>query len=146
MPLHLIKLCVGIDDIAHLRAVQHRRREQARAAGEKPRLAHVTRQTPRRRDELLDGGSLYWVIRGFIQVRQLLRGMETFTDEGGIRRCRLLISEDLVAVRPTPRRPFQGWRYLDASDAPPDDNSCQITDAEDMPAEMRAQLMEMGLL
>jgi hypothetical protein len=145
MPLHLIKLCVGIDDIAHLRTVQRRRLDLARAAGETPRLAHVTRQTPRRRDELLDGGSLYWVIRGFIQVRQSLRAIETFTDEDGIRRCRLLISTNLVAVRPTPRRPFQGWRYLGAGDAPPD-SSGQIADAEDMPADMRAQLMEMGLL
>ena len=145
MPLHLIKLCVGIDDIAHLRAVQRRRLDLARAAGETPRLAHITRMTPRRRDELLDGGSLYWVIRGFIQVRQSLRGIETFTDDDGIRRCRLLISEDLVAVRPTPRRPFQGWRYLDAGDAPPDSPSGSAQ-TEDMPAEMRAQLMEMGLL
>jgi hypothetical protein len=146
MPLHLIKLCVGIEDIAHLRRVQRIRLDAARAVDPKATLAHITRMTPRRSDELLDGGSLYWVIRRQVQVRQRLLDIVRFTDSEGIGRCRLVIDPELVPLRPHPRRAFQGWRYLEASDAPPDLQTEGSRDAAEMPAEMRASLMEMGLI
>ncbi len=145
MALHLIKLCVGIEDIAHLRRVQRARLDAARAVDRAATLAHITRQMPRRADELLAGGSLYWVIKRQIQVRQQLLDIVRFTDDEGINRCRLVIDPQLVPVRPNPRRAFQGWRYLDAADAPPDLEIPDGGEAE-MPPEMRARLLEMGLL
>ncbi len=145
MALHLIKLCVGIEDIAHLRRVQRARLDAARALDRAATLAHITRQTPRRSNELLAGGSLYWVIRRQIQVRQKLLDIVRFTDDEGVNRCRLVIDPQLVPVRPNPRRAFQGWRYLDAADAPPDLEIANGDEAE-MPPEMRARLLEMGLI
>jgi len=138
MPLHLVKLCVGCRDIAHLAAFQKARRE---ATG---RNAHVTRMVPRRAKEILDGGSLYWVINGMITVRQRIVAIEPFVDDDGVKRCRLELDPELVPVRPVPRRPFQGWRYLKDEDAPPD---MDIADGEeDLPEDMRRDLGSLGLL
>ncbi len=138
MPLHLVKLCVGCRDIAHLAAFQKARRE---ATG---RNAHVTRMVPRRAKEILDGGSLYWVINGMITVRQRIVAIEPFVDDDGVKRCRLELNPELVPVRPVPRRPFQGWRYLKDEDAPPD---MDIADGEeDLPEDMRRDLGSLGLL
>lgn len=138
MPLHLIKLCVGVAEIEELRNWQTRRLARE---GE---VYHVTRMVPRRKGELLEGGSLYWVIRGQVQVRQRLTDIVAFTDAEGVRRCRLMLDPELVPVRPQPRRAFQGWRYLEPADAPPDlDRADEI---DDMPVKMRAELAELGLL
>ena len=145
MTLHLIKLCVGIEDIAHLRRVQSARLEAARRSDPDATLAHVTRMTPRRSAELLDGGSLYWVIKRQVLVRQKLLDIARFTDIEGIGRCRLVIDPELIPLRPHPRRAFQGWRYLEAEDAPPDLEIAHDSEAE-MPPEMRASLIEMGLI
>lgn len=146
MPLHLIKLCVGVEDIAHLQGFQRARAASLRAAGFEPVQAHVTRQSPRRKTELLDGGSLYWVIKGRIQVRQRLLDIDPFTDDEGIKRCRLVLDDQLVVVRPQPRRAFQGWRYFDAEDAPKDIGRAGAEDDDPIPPEMRAELTEMGLI
>ena len=138
MPLHLVKLCVGCRDIAHLGAFQKARLE---ATG---RNAHVTRMVPRRAREILDGGSLYWVINGMITVRQRIVAIEPFVDDDGVKRCRLELNPELVPVRPVPRRPFQGWRYLKDEDAPPD---MDMADGEeDLPEDMRRDLGSLGLL
>jgi len=139
MPLHLLKLCVGIESIEHLARVQKARRK-GRAKGS----FHITRQLPKRAEEILDGGSIYWVIKGVIRVRQRIIGIDTiYRGEG--RYCRLLLHRDLVPVVPQPRRPHQGWRYLDPADAPAD-----LTAAERrlkaMPPEMLAELKSLGLL
>ena len=84
------------------------------------RSSHVTRMTPSRGDDLLDGGSLYWVMSGLISARQRIDGLESFSDSDGIRRCRIVLDGRIVRVRPTPHRAFQGWRYFRASDVPPD--------------------------
>ncbi len=115
------------------------------AAGHPAPLAHITRMTPRRADELLDGGSLYWVIRGQVLVRQKLLDIIRFTDSEGIGRCKLALDPELVHVHPQPRRAFQGWRYLKPEDSPQDIASDEKSLTE-MPAEMRASLIEMGLL
>ena len=146
MTLHLIKLCVGVEDIEHLRALQQGRLAAMRDAGQPPVLAHITRMVPRRCEALLDGGSLYWVIRGRIQVRQNLLDIDPFTDDDGIRRCRLVLAPQLVEVRPQPRRAFQGWRYFEAEDAPADIGNVQPADEEGLSPQMRAELIEMGLL
>lgn len=144
MTVHLIKLCVGADDIADLAAWQAERLAEMKRRGEPQVLAHVTRMTPKRAEELLDGGSLYWVMKGVIRCRQKLTGIEQFTDGEGIGRCRLILDPEIVPTRRQERRPFQGWRYLDAKDAPADVKRGEAD--EDMPEEMRRELEELGLL
>ena len=137
--LHLMKLCVGVDEIAELAEFQARRLAQH------GRVWHLTRSTPRRADELLDGGSIYWSIRGRLQVRQRLLGFEADSDEQERPRCRILLDPELVSTAPRSIRPFQGWRYLPAADAPADLGKSSGAIAE-MPEELRRELRELGLL
>ena len=114
MPLHLIKLAVGINNVDHLRVRQRLFREV------KGNLRHRTRMRPRRKTEVLGGGSMYWVIRGLILVRQPIIGLRENTDDEGRALCVIELEDAHVLVRPTARRPFQGWRYLPAESAPQD--------------------------
>ena len=145
MPLHLIKLCVGCDSVKDLDSwiKQHIRAKKAR--GETPERTHVTRMVPKRAEELLDGGSLYWVIRGEILCRERLTDIRPFVDRDGIGRCRLVLSPKLILVEPRPFRAFQGWRYLDDKDAPRDLDRA-APGARAMPENMRRELRELGLL
>ncbi len=136
MPLHLIKLCVGADSAEDLARWQSGR---LKSVG---RIAHTTRMTPRRADEVLDGGSLYWVIKGLVTVRQRLVALDEFTDAQGIGRCDLVLDPDLVPVEPVPKRPFQGWRYLKPGDAPPDRRTGE--GGEDLPPDLTATLKALG--
>ena len=145
MALHIIKLCVGADSIEDLHAFQKERLAAQKKVGEKPRLFHTTFQTPKRQAELMDGGSLYWVIKGTIQVRQRLVGFEEGHKPDGSRCCLLLLDAALVPVRPVPRRAFQGWRYLDAADAPADLGRADKQLAA-LPPAMRRDLTDLGLL
>ncbi len=145
MVVHLIKLCVGIESPEHLAAVQRRRLDSARRDGLPPVLHHRTRQRPRRADEILAGGSLYWVIRGFVRLRQRVVGIEPTVDADGVPRCLLVLDPELVPTAAVPRRPFQGWRYLEAGDAPPD-LPASATAEDGPPPEMAAELRALGLL
>lgn len=138
MTLHLIKLCVGVSEIQELADWQAQRLRQAK------RVYHVTRMIPRRAAEVLDGGSIYWVIRGLAMVRQRIVAIEPFRDEDGIERCKLVFDPALVPTRPQPRRAFQGWRYLDPGDAPAD--LPRGRGSGELPAKLRAELAELGLL
>jgi hypothetical protein len=139
MTLHLLKLCVGADSVADLRAWTKMRRSRGGGVH-----AHVTRMFPKRTDELLDGGSLYWVIKGQISARQKLIGVEPFVDSAGIKRCALQLDDEVIALRPRPHRAFQGWRYLDPAAAPPDLDSA--AGLAEMPEALRRQLSELGLI
>jgi hypothetical protein len=145
MPLHLIKLCVGCDSTEELARWIKDRVKQKRARGEKPEHIHTTRMAPKRGDELLDGGSLYWVIRGQVLCRQKLRAIRLFVDKEGTSRCRLVLEPKLVLVAPRPFRAFQGWRYLTADDAPHDLDHA-APGAKNMPDAMRRELRDLGLL
>lgn len=140
MTLHLLKLCVGAESVADLRAWTRMRR--SRGAGVH---AHVTRMFPRRAEELLDGGSLYWVIKGQISARQKLIGVEPFVDSSGVKRCALRLDDEVIALRPRPHRAFQGWRYFEPAEAPPDLDAA-ATGLAEMPEELRRQLSELGLI
>ena len=143
MPLHLLKLCVGADSIDDLEQwIALRVAERARR-GAPTRALHVTRMTPKRSAELLDGGSLYWVIRGQIAARQKLEAIEAFADADGVGRCRLWMEPRVTPVLPRPCRPFQGWRYLPAADAPAD---LAGGDVAAMPEALRRELGDLGLL
>jgi hypothetical protein len=143
MPLHLIKLCVGCESLADLADWQKKRLKEKRAKGQKPELVHITRMTPKRADEILGGGSLYWVIKGQIAARQKLLALRQLT-RNGVSHCGLVYDKELVAVAPRPRRPFQGWRYLEEKDAPPD--LAKSKGARDLPEALRRELAALGLL
>jgi len=144
MALHLIKLCVGVETIGELEDwIVEKRRRVGRGAD--PRHSHVTRMVPKRGDALLDGGSLYWVIKGQLSCRQRLLAVEPFTDPEGIGRCRLVLDPGVVPVSPRPCRPFQGWRYLADENAPPDLGS-SAAGLQSLPEDMRRELVDLGLL
>lgn len=145
MALHLLKLCVGVSSIEDMESWIAERRALAGKAGQNFELVHTTRMVPNRAEELLNGGSLYWVIRGEISARQKLLDIQPFVDGEGIRRCGLVLDQELVRLMPRPSRPFQGWRYLKAEDAPADLAQAGAAIA-DMPEEMRRELSSLGLL
>lgn len=145
MALHLIKLCVGCETIPDLEAwIAERRRMPG--AGASHEHVHTTRMTPKRRDVLLEGGSLYWVIKGQLSCRQRLLDLRCFIDGEGIARCRLVLEPKVVPVAPRPCRPFQGWRYLDDADAPPDLSGGLGQQLAMLPEAMRRELASLGLL
>lgn len=135
MSLHLIKLCVGCDTVEEL---LDWRKQTSRP--DEPWILR-TRQTPKRADELITGGSLYRVYKGFILSRQRILAIET-VGEGPARRCEVILDPDVVHTLPTPRRAFQGWRYLEAKDAPPDLGSTGSQEA--LPTELARRLRELG--
>ncbi len=145
MTLHLIKLCVGVEDVDELARFQTERIKRQRAKGEKPVLRHCTRFAPKRMDEVLDGGSLYWVIKGMIRVRQRLIGLQENVAFDGRIGCGLVLGRKLVRTDPRPFRAFQGWRYLKAEDAPPDARPGPAG-AQRLPDGMAEELRELGLL
>ena len=144
MTMNLIKQCVGAESIEDLEGWIAQRRASAQAAGCVYEQFHTTRQMPRARDEILDGGSLYWVIKGMIACRQRIIDLRPVVDAEGIPRCQIVLDQALVRVMPRPRGPFQGWRYLKASEAPSDLSGGAKGDAP--PAEMARALSELGLL
>jgi hypothetical protein len=145
MPLHLIKLCVGCDSVRDLEGWIKQKLKAKRKNGEKPERIHVTRMVPKRADELVDGGSLYWIIRGEIACRERIREVRPFVDKDGIGRCALVLDPKLVLVEPRPYRAFQGWRYLAAKDAPRDLDKV-VKGAAAMPETLRRELRELGLM
>ena len=139
--VHLIKLSVGTENVEGLAAWQATKRAQAPDG--LPR--HVTRMWPRREAEVLNGGSIYWVIKGVIQCRQQIDRLDEYIGSDGIRRCAIVLQPDLIRTQNSLRRPFQGWRYLPAADAPPDlPKGCG--DEEPLPVELNRALAEIGVL
>ncbi len=138
MPVQLIKLAVGVEDVDHMIELQAGRLQRL------GRLVHVTRGTPKRAEELLAGGSIYWVVKKFIRVRQRLTGIERGRDQDGRPTCTLSLDPLLVLTEMKEFRAFQGWRYLKGEDAPTDMN--QKKDATAMPGELAAELRGLGLL
>ena len=145
MTLHLIKLCVGAASIEDLATWQRGRLAELKKSGKKSQLFHTTFQTPKRQAQLLAGGSLYWVIKGVIQVRQRIVGFGEGHKKDGSPCCLILLDPALVPVRPLSRRAFQGWRYFDAADAPADLKRGEKKLA-DLPPKMRRDLADLGLL
>jgi hypothetical protein len=141
MALNLVKLCVGVATTEELSEWIDTLRDRA---GRPLEQMHTTRMIPKRIGELLDGGSLYWVIKGNVQVRQQLLDIRPFRDGEGIERCNLVLDRELVQTAWQPRRAFQGWRYLEPKDAPPD--LAGIAGAASLPPQLRLELAQLGLL
>lgn len=133
MTIHMMKLCVGADDVGDLISWQQRLLRDSSYP------YHHTRMVPKRGAELADGGSIYWVIRNVVQVRQQIIEVKEITDRGGRKACELVFDPELHLVDPTPKRPFQGWRYLKPEDAPADLPGDWNSD---VPAALRAELKE----
>jgi hypothetical protein len=135
MGLHMIKLCVGCDtveDLVAFHADEH--------GGARPWIMR-TRQTPRRAEELLAGGCLYRVFKGQILCRQRIVAVRT-VEEGPASRCEVTLDREVILTAPSPRRAFQGWRYLETRDAPPDLHRFGV--AESVPQGLAAQLRQIG--
>ncbi len=145
MTLHMLKLCVGVETIDDLAGHIAMRAETARRAGQDFEQRHPTRMVPKRADEIVDGGSLYWVIKGQVQVRQKLLAIRPFTDGEGIKRCHLVLEPSLVPTVWQRKRPFQGWRYLKPEDAPADLDGDRSAEAG-LPSDLRRELTDLGLL
>jgi len=143
MTVHIIKLSVGSDSFENLAAWQKQRLKDMKAKGRKPELIHVTRHMPKRAEEVLDGGSIYWVVKGWIVGRQKLLELRPMKKDG-VPHCGLVYDKKLVPVQWQKRRAFQGWRYLDPKDAPPDSDGRD--QGEGLPEHLRKELMELGLL
>ncbi|KCZ87328.1 hypothetical protein HJO_16817 [Hyphomonas johnsonii MHS-2] len=133
----MVKLCVGaetIDDLADW---------QARQLQRIPEPVHHTRMMPKRAEEMLDGGSIYWVIKRAIRVRQRIIDIRAITDEEGRAMCELVFDTDLVRTYAQAKRPFQGWRYLKPTDAPRDLKTGEA--ARDIPPDLDAALKQAGV-
>jgi hypothetical protein len=144
MTLHLLKLCVGCDSVEDLEEwIAHRLAEKERA-GEPREHFHVTRMVPKQIDDLIAGGSLYWVIKGAVQCRQRLIDIRPFKDAEGVSRCRLVLDTKVIRTEWQPRRAFQGWRYLRVADAPADLGRNGASGA--MSPQLQRELSELGLL
>jgi hypothetical protein len=144
MTLHILKLCVGCESIEDLARWQAKRlKDQKKRGVKKPLLMHVTRMTPKRKDEVLNGGSLYWVIKGQIAVRQKLLDLKP-TTKNGTPHCGLVYDPKLVPLQRRAQRAFQGWRYLDPKDAPPDARGTK--GLEKLPEDLQRELVSLGLL
>jgi hypothetical protein len=144
--LHLIKLCVGCDSIRDLEEWIDEKLKARKGKGARARARnHTTRMVPKRAAEIVDGGSLYWVIRGQIMCRERILDIRPFTDKDGTGRCHIVLDCTPVPVEPRPYRAFQGWRYFSPADAPPDLDRV-APGARDMPEDLRRELRDLGLL
>lgn len=140
--MNIIKLCVGVSSVEQL--IEWRAERKAQGFGRADGLVvHRTRMMPKMADEIAGEGSLYWVIAGAVRCRQRIVGFEAVTDAEGKQQCHILLDPEIVRTMPYPRRPFQGWRYLEAKDSPPDLVS---ENGEAPPDGMAEELAELGLI
>lgn len=148
MALHLVKLCVGVETIQGLRDWQKRRGVICEAGY--PVVVHYTRNRPTRWAELVDGGSLYWVIKGSILVRNPIVAVERVEREESRKTCALVLKAEPVETLPKRHRPIQGWRYLAAENAPPDrtagDFAGDLAGDLKVPPGLAAELRALGLI
>jgi len=138
--LNLVKMCAGVASPADLRDAL------GDGTGRRFVVAHETRSTPKRASEIAGKGSLYWVMKGRICCRQAILRFEPVTVGTGAPRCRIVMSPEVVDVEQRPRKMFQGWRYLEAADAPPDLSEDAAAGLAAMPEAMRRELALLGLV
>lgn len=139
--IHLVKLCVGAEGVEDL--IRWQKTRQAR--GEDGHPVHITRMWPRRAGEVVAGGSLYWVFRGAILARQRVLRLDRVTGLDGIARCAIVLDARVIRTEPAPRRPFQGWRYLEPAEAPADLGGAGVQAEAAVPPALLAALAELGV-
>ncbi len=138
--VHLVKLCVGAEQVEDLIRWQR----DPRALGPDGLPRHVTRMWPKRAQEILNGGSLYWVFKGNVLARQRILRLDEVPGGNGITRCGIVLDPPVIRTAAAPKRPFQGWRYLAPKDAPPDLPKARAGD-DTLPPELDAALADLGL-
>jgi hypothetical protein len=141
MTVHIVKLCVGANSVEDLAEWQIEQLKRARRVKQRLNPVCGTRMWPKRVKDVLAGGSLYWVIKGVVTVRQNIVAIDDVIDGHG-QRCGLYLDPELVRTTPQPRRAFQGWRYLEPKDAPADLGD--LKGGADLPEELRLKLVELG--
>ena len=139
--IHLVKLSVGSETVENLQDWQNTPRAQS--SDGLPR--HVTRMWPKRETDLLKGGSLYWVIKGFLQCRQRILRLDELVGQDGIRRCAIVLDPEIIRTTNVRKRPFQGWRYLTVKDAPIDLPKRAMED-EPIPPSLAGALADIGVI
>lgn len=140
--IHLQKLSVGSESVDTLAAWQNHVVSRQIQKGLPAHHIHVTRMFPKQGEALLDGGSIYWVIKGLIQCRNRIVGLEEVRKKDGTKACAIQMDPELIPVVPTPKRPFQGWRYLQPDAAPAD--LTDVRGGADLPPELRTKLVDIG--
>ena len=147
MTLHMIKLSVGSESVESLREWQEEILAKKRKKRQKPELLHWTRMMPKKKAEVLDGGSIYWVIKGFIRARQRILDLDQRIDDEGQPYCAIVLDPPLIPTALRSFRAFQGWRYFDPADVPPDAGKRGAGKSRGQPSEeMLADLKNLGLL
>ncbi len=144
MTIHLLRMAAGVEDLAQMQAIVKGETRADRKLG--PVVSIYTRNWPKRAAELLDGGSVYSVIRSVIQVRRRVLDIREWKDSDGSAYCRIVLDPQLIRVMPTPQKPFQGWRYLDPLKAPRDLGVMRDMEQDNLPDDMAQELKELGLL
>jgi len=139
--IHLVKLSVGTESVQDLENWQ--KTPYCQGPDGFPR--HVTRMWPKKETEILAGGSIYWVIKGIIQCRQPILRLDEVIGDDGVHRCAIVLQPGLIPTTPAPKRAFQGWRYLNPQDAPPDLGTKRATD-DDLPPALAGALADIGVL
>lgn len=139
--VHLIKLSVGTESVEGLAAWQASRRRVHSDGLNR----HTTRMWPKREAEILNGGSIYWVIKGLVQCRQKILRFDETIGEDGIRRCTMVLDAELIRTQTAPKRAFQGWRYLPVADAPPDLPASRQSE-DTLPVDLNRALAEIGVI
>ncbi len=138
---HILKLSVGTESVEDLAGWQ----ASARAQGPDGLPRHVTRMWPKRGEEILNGGSIYWVVKGLVQCRQRILRLDDYDSADGVRRCAIVLDPTLVRTSPAQKRPFQGWRYLAPADAPADLSGRRASE-DALPPELAGALADIGVL
>jgi len=146
MTIHLVKIAVGIESVDHLREVQIKRLFQMKEKAGPGDLRHLTRNAPRRAEDLLDSGSIYWIIKGYIRVRQRITGFGEAVGRNGKPRCALILDPNLVQTVLLPHKPIQGWRYIKVESVPADLTPAEREVVSSLPQEMADELRSLGLL
>ena len=145
MAVHILKMAVGIESVEHLCQVQADRLRRLAESGDPQKLYHWTRNTPRRAEEITDGGSIYWIIKGYIRARQRIISIDRSHDAAVVKKCGFVLDPMVVFTNLHTARPIQGWRYLEARAAPLDKHF-RAPELADMPEEMARELQDLGLL
>ena len=139
--INLVKLSVGSETVESLQEWQNT--NKAQGSDGLPR--HVTRMWPKREADLLKGGSLFWVIKGFLQCRQRILRLDEVSGKDGVRRCAIVLDPEIIRTTNVRKRPFQGWRYLAIEDAPIDLPKRAFED-DHIPPSLAGALADIGVV
>ncbi|MFP6735501.1 MAG: DUF1489 domain-containing protein [Rhodospirillales bacterium] len=145
MTVHLLRMAVRVESVGHLRTIQAERMKENAKGRKKKRLFTHTRNVPKRGAELLDGGSIYWVVKRYIRVRQNILGIESATNAKGRRYCAIELGPELILIEPRRHKAFRGWRYFRTEDVPIDLEK-SLAETEDLPPELADELRDLGLI